>query len=106
MVSVLGVDAQGEARTRTHRALVHLAAPGWQVLTTHSDGGYRVMSGSSVAAPHASAALALLSTLHPNASAAVLRALLLRTARPLPTLAESSSTGGLLDVGAAVRALP
>jgi bacillopeptidase F len=79
-----------------------LSAPGINIKTTDlSFGGlplYRVVSGTSFAAPHASGALALLAGAFPQASVADLEAALLATAADLGVAGEDNSYGyGLVD---------
>jgi serine protease len=66
---------------------VDLFAPGNLVYTTYNDGTYRLISGTSIAAPHVAAAIALYKGVMPNASAADLKAALLADVQPLPALA-------------------
>ncbi|MGC9452132.1 MAG: S8 family peptidase [Oceanipulchritudo sp.] len=77
---------------------VDLAAPGINVLTTYNDGAYRTWSGTSMAAPHASGAAALLASLRPGLNLSWMRALLLKTVRPDPSLEGKVTTGGVLDL--------
>jgi bacillopeptidase F len=87
-----------------------LVAPGVNVRTADlSHGGspsYTVVSGSSLAAPHAAGVLALLAGAFPWASVAELEAALLRGARDLGAEGEDNSYGhGLVDALAAFNAL-
>ena len=56
--------------------VIDVAAPGSSVLSTVVGGGYRLMSGTSMASPHVAGVLALLKSTHPSASPAMLLALL------------------------------
>src|SRR5205814_701735 len=56
---------------------VDLAAPGEGILSTMPGGGYGYMSGTSMATPHVVGAIALYTSLHPDATAAQIRAALL-----------------------------
>lgn len=98
------------------RLFPELAAPGVQVPTTDRmvagdpAARYTQASGTSLAAPHVTGALALLLSAFPGQppSAAELRVALSYTARPLPDSASAPNpdTGaGLLDVSAAYNAL-
>ena len=72
------------------------AARGVDVLSSASDGGYELKSGSSMAAPHAAGVAALMAAMRPDMSAAELRAQLLQNAgrSSLPV------GGGYLDASA------
>jgi subtilisin family serine protease len=81
---------------------VDLAAPGVNVLSAGLDaeGGpdYRMASGTSVAAPFAAGAAALMLRADPSLTPAELRDALLQGAEPLPQLAGTSVTGARLNV--------
>ncbi|MET8028721.1 S8 family peptidase [Streptomyces avermitilis] len=62
---------------------VNIAAPGRDVRSAAPGGGYKSMSGTSMATPHVAGVLALLAQATPNASAADLKASLLSSAFPL-----------------------
>ena len=78
---------------------VAVAAPGADVLSTTSDGGYGLMSGTSMAAPHVAGVVALMRAVAPRLSAAEIRAVLLQNA------ARSSLPigSGYVDARGAVR---
>jgi subtilisin family serine protease len=82
---------------------VDLAAPGTDVFSTWTGGGYRFDSGTSMAAPHVAGAAALVKAAFPGASDVGLKALLLRTVEPLSSFPELVRTGGRLNVNTAVR---
>ena len=75
------------------RNTIGLAAPGVDVLSSASDGGYELKSGTSMAAPHAAGVAALMAAMRPDMSAVELRAQLLQNAgrASLPV------SGGYLD---------
>ena len=77
---------------------VDLAAPGDSILSTLSGGGYGYMSGTSMATPHVTGALALYASLNASAGAAVLRDALLTTTISTSSLTAKTVTGGRLDV--------
>ncbi|HEX2045680.1 MAG TPA: S8 family peptidase [Gaiellaceae bacterium] len=81
---------------------VDLSAPGVGVLSTWPGGTYRSASGTSMAAPHVAGTAALARAALPEASDVGLKALLLRTAAPVASLAGRTRTGGRLDAGGAV----
>jgi len=84
---------------------VDIAAPGAAIYSTLPGNSYATYSGTSMATPHVSGAIALLAAARPNATAAEIRAALLETATPLAALAGKVASGGLLNVAAAMQAL-
>jgi len=52
---------------------VEVAAPGVNVLSSYNDGGYRVLSGTSMATPHAAGVAAVIRTKNPTFTAAQAR---------------------------------
>jgi subtilisin family serine protease len=78
---------------------VDILAPGEDILSTDRNGEYSVSSGTSMAAPHVTGALALLASARPGLSGARLRAALLAGAQPASTRAG----GRRLDVAAALK---
>ena len=81
----------------------NIAAPGVNVLSTWYDGNYAEESGTSMAAPHVSAAAALIMAADPALSGPQVTTLIRQTAAPLAS-GSASIDGGLLNVGAAVKA--
>ncbi|NJB86763.1 subtilisin family serine protease [Lewinella marina] len=95
---------------------VDLAAFGEGVYTTLLGNSYGAVYGTSFATPAVTGAFGLLYSApcaslgqllrsDPPAAARYLRDVLFATLRPLPTLKETTVTGGALDVGAAMTAL-
>ena len=80
-------------------ASVDLFAPGDLVFTTWNDGGFRLVSGTSIAAPQVAAAYALYRAAWPDATAAELKQALLDDVDPVAAFAGKSVTGGRLSIG-------
>jgi subtilisin family serine protease len=65
-------------------------------------GGYRFLQGTSMATPHVTGAAALLFSLKPSASVTEVRQGLLGSVDRIPSLAGKTTSGGRLDVAAAL----
>ena len=83
---------------------VDLAAPGVNVLSTYRGGGYRTMSGTSMAAPHVTGVAALLLANSPNMTSSDVKQRILTTVDALSSLAGKVLTGGRLSAAAAIDA--
>lgn len=81
---------------------VDLGAPGSAVMSTLPYDTYGSYSGTSMATPHVSGAVALCASANPALGAREIRTALLDTVAPTPSLAGITTTGGRLDVGALV----
>ncbi|NEK86103.1 S8 family serine peptidase [Blastococcus saxobsidens] len=79
-------------------ASVDLFAPGTRVPAPWNDGGMRLVDGTSFAAPHVAAAVALYRAVRPTATAAELKAALLADVDPVPAFVGRSVTGGRLTL--------
>ena len=74
VVSVAATDARDAHATFSNtNADVEIAAPGVNVLSSYNDGGYRVLSGTSMATPHVSGVAAVIRTRNPTLTAAQAR---------------------------------
>jgi len=76
-----------------------LGAPGANVNST-VPGGYASYSGTSMATPHVSGAVALCAAINPALTASQRRTALFNSVAATPSLAGKTSTNGRLDVGA------
>ncbi|MFL5846060.1 MAG: S8 family peptidase [Solirubrobacteraceae bacterium] len=104
IISVASTGLTGELSSFSNRGLtsVDVAAPGEDVLSTSSDGGYELRSGTSMATPYVSATLALLQSVRPDLQGAGLKAALLAGTRSSAVLTGLLG-GGALDAAAALR---
>lgn len=81
---------------------VDIGAPGSSIYSTMLGGAYGTMSGTSMAAPFVTGAVAMYAAVNPGASAAQIRADLFATVIPTASLAGRTSTGGRLDVSSLI----
>ncbi len=84
------------------RRLVHVAAPGVNILSTIPGDRYAYYQGTSMAAPHVAGSAALLKALDPSASMLEIRSRLLGSVTKIDGLATRATTGGILNLEAAV----
>lgn len=100
-------DIDGWASFSTFGEWVDLAAPGKGILSTYPlkhGNGYRIMEGTSMAAPFVSAAAALVRSQYPNWTNAQVRSQLERTAKDVIMTGKDNYAGnGRIDVARAVR---
>jgi subtilisin family serine protease len=106
VISVAAIDNVGQLGQFSNRGLlsVDLGAPGVDIGSTIPNNGYAPFSGTSMAAPHVAGTAALVRSLRPDLSAGEVVSLLKSTVRPLDSLRLTTSTGGMVDAEAAVRA--
>ena len=104
IISVANIDSGGGLATTSNygSASVDLGAPGSSIRSTYP-GGYADMSGTSMATPHVTGALALCASLDPGLGAGVLRSRLLGSGTQTASLLGKTATGDRLDIGALVR---
>lgn len=88
---------------------VDLAAPGQDILSAapnKAKSSYQQLSGTSMAAPHASGVAALVWSLMPNAKGPAVKDILMKSAIPNKNWKGKSVTGGILNARAAVSLVP
>jgi thermitase len=74
VVSVAATDNRDQRASFSNaNSDVEVSAPGVNVLSTYNDGGYRTLSGTSMATPHASGVAAVIFTKNPGITAAQAR---------------------------------
>jgi subtilisin family serine protease len=109
-LAVVAIDRSGALASYSNRCGVAaawcLAAPGGSLdsglYSMQNDGGYAAMYGTSMAAPHAAAALAALKSMFPNLSYQQIRDRLLYTANRSGSYADAGAYGqGLMDLAVA-----
>lgn len=84
---------------------VHLAAPGVDILSTQRKGRFQYLSGTSMAVPHVSGALALAWAAHADVSMTELRNKLFQSVDQVASLVGKVATGGRLNVNNLLMAL-
>lgn len=107
VITVASMDKNNDklARFSSHGdKVVELAAVGEDVLSTVPGGRWEKMSGTSMATPRVAATAALMFAENPNLTAAQVRDMLVKTVEVDPDLKGKVSTGGKLDIAAAVAA--
>ena len=107
VLTVASMDRNNDklARFSSHGdKVVELAAVGEDVLSTVPGGRWQKMSGTSMATPRVAATAALMFAENPNLTAAQVRDMLVKTVEVDPDLKGKVSTGGKLDIAAAVAA--
>lgn len=85
---------------------VDLGAPGSGIVSTVPTNNYASYSGTSMATPHVTGAIALYAAKYPTATAAQIRSAILASATPTSSLNGITVTGGRLNVQAALQIAP
>ena len=105
VVSVAAITSTGGLASFSNfgAETVDLGAPGASIYSTLADGGYGTMSGTSMAAPHVTGAIALYASRNADATAAETREALLGSVIATSSLQGKTVTGGRLDAEAMLR---
>lgn len=101
VVSVAAVDENGNLASFSNygASTVDIGAPGVHILSTVPNGQYASYSGTSMATPHVTGALALLQSVSPELSSAELIQRLYDSASPSTSLRSVTRTGRMLNAG-------
>jgi subtilisin family serine protease len=91
---------------RGHGTPTHSARPQVGIVSSVPSSSWASYSGTSMATPHVSGAVALYASKYPGATAAQIKAALLASVAPTPSLGRKTVTGGRLDVAAMLRRAP
>ena len=105
IIAVAATDASDRLAAFSNHGVagVDLAAPGVAILSTVPGPGYQRFSGTSMAAPHVTGAVALLRSIAPELHATTVKKILLRHVTPLPGLEGVVRSGGRLRLTAALE---
>ncbi len=108
VVAVAAIDSAGaKASFSSYGATtVDIGAPGVGINSTLPTGTYGSYSGTSMATPHVTGAVALYAAANPSATASQIRTALLNTATPTASMNGITTTGGRLNVSALMGAVP
>jgi subtilisin family serine protease len=102
IVSVAAIDATGALANFSNygSAAVDIAAPGVGIVSTYPPSTYFTQSGTSMATPHVTGAIALIAACNGHRDAAQLRTHLLADGTTTPSLVGKTVTGRRLNVAA------
>lgn len=100
VVAVTSINSTGAKSTWANFGAnrVHIAAPGEGINSTYPASSYATISGTSMATPHVTGAIALLASQDPTLSPTELRKRLLASATPTTSVATTTRTGGRLNL--------
>ena len=107
VISVAATDQNDQLAGFSHfgGTTVQLGAPGNEILSTTPQHTYRVISGTSMAAPHVAGAAALLWAKDPSLSVQQVKRLLMLNGDVTPALGDKTLTGRRLNVFKSLQAL-
>jgi subtilisin family serine protease len=104
VIAVASITSTGAKSSFSNYGLktVDLGAPGSGIYSTTAYNTYSSYSGTSMATPHVTGAVALYASVKPGSTAAQIRNAILSSAVPTSSLSGKTVTGGRLDVYAAL----
>jgi subtilisin family serine protease len=107
VISVASIDSNGGLSSFSNfsSTWVDLGAPGGGIYSTLPGNTYGTYSGTSMAAPHVTGALALMRSAYPTATMNQLKQALLESVVQTTSLAGKTVTGGRLDTNGALMRL-
>ena len=100
VIAVAAMDPSGELASFSNygATTVDIGAPGVNILSTVPTNSYAYYSGTSMATPHVSGAIALYASAFPFAAAAEIRAAILSNAKATSSMVGRTVTGGRLNL--------
>ncbi len=100
VISVAATDMFDELAMYSNYGVTQtdLGAPGTNIYSTTLNGAYTYASGTSMAAPHVTGAVAVLLGLYPDLTPAEVRTVLMESVTPLTSLSRIVASGGRLDM--------
>jgi subtilisin family serine protease len=104
VVAVAAITSSGSRSTFSNYGLtkVDIGAPGSAIVSTVPNSSYASYSGTSMATPHVTGAIALCASVNPTITPEQIRSALLSSAAATTSLSGLTATGGRLDVSALV----
>ncbi len=105
IISVGAMRANGEKSGMSNygKRLVHVFAPGENILSTVRNGKYKSISGTSMAAPHVTGVAALMKAVDPEISYKEIKSRLIWTSDLQTSLKERSLSGGFINARRALN---
>ena len=82
---------------------VDFAAPGVDIFSTGTENTYKVLSGTSMAAPHCSGAAGLLLSINPNLTVVEIKKILMDNVDEKPAFANKVASNGRLNIFKAIK---
>ena len=108
VISVASITSSGSRSSFSNYGAtsVDIAAPGSDIWSTISNGGFGSYNGTSMATPHVSGAIALYASLFPNATSAQIKEVLLRSATFTVSVNDLVASDGRLNISAMLAVAP
>jgi subtilisin family serine protease len=105
VIAVAAIDRNGALASFSNYGArtVHIGAPGVDILSCFPNSQLGYMSGTSMATPHVTGAVALYASTHPGASAASIRQAIIGGLTPTASLTGVTTTGGRLNVSKIIK---
>lgn len=105
VISVAAIDSNGALASFSNYGAntVHIGAPGVQILSCFPNAQLGYMSGTSMATPHVTGAVALYASTHPGASAQAIREAIVNSVTPTASLTGRTTTGGRLNIATIIK---
>jgi len=104
---VASFSSRGPAGCNSNAIKPELVAPGVGIYSTYKDGGYRIMSGTSMATPFVAGLVALMRQYNPDATVEQIKSALIAATIDLGPSGEDNSYGyGLIDASRLLDYMP